>query len=116
MHILGNTKALEDYSEIIVKNSDFTIRVTANGKFILDSDKKSWKRLLLNFLSIAFRASYCVKCGSCINNCPRKAISYNEKGVLVNKEACTRCSICNFACPISVYSLPRLSIFRLLQA
>jgi ferredoxin len=45
----------------------------------------------------------CVACGSCVNICPRKAISI-YKGVYadVNKELCVGCSKCMKICPASV--------------
>jgi len=115
LHTLGQVDASTSLDEIMVKTSDSIFRIKPSGEFILSSKPRTWKKILLNILSIAFRASYCVKCGSCVSNCPKNAITYGGEGVLIDLDKCTKCGLCNFACPIAVYSLPKLNIFKLLQ-
>ncbi len=90
-------------------DSTSTFDLGKNGKFKLVTPKGEWKRTMLMILSVAFRASYCVKCGSCMNSCPVNALRYGEEGVMVDEGKCTKCGMCNFACPIAVYSFPKLS-------
>jgi len=95
-------------------NSTSILEIDESGSFKLVAPKGEWRRVMLMVVSVAFRASYCVKCGSCINNCPVNALSYGEKSVVIDENKCTRCGMCNFACPIAVFSIPRLSCAKLL--
>lgn len=41
----------------------------------------------------------CIACGTCIDNCPVKAIQYNQKGrAEIQKDKCVGCRLCNNIC------------------
>ncbi len=41
----------------------------------------------------------CVDCKSCVAACKPGAISWDERGALIDQEKCTRCGDCTVACP-----------------
>ncbi|MHA1716931.1 MAG: glycyl-radical enzyme activating protein [Promethearchaeota archaeon] len=43
--------------------------------------------------------SKCIGCQSCVDACPNKAISFNEDGFNINRQACVSCGKCVDACP-----------------
>jgi iron-only hydrogenase group A len=41
----------------------------------------------------------CIQCGTCIENCPVKARTFNANGeIVINKELCVGCKLCNNIC------------------
>ena len=41
----------------------------------------------------------CIACGTCIENCPVKAIQYNQRGrAEIQKDKCVGCRLCNNIC------------------
>jgi pyruvate formate lyase activating enzyme len=47
---------------------------------------------------IAHRDSLCTKCGKCVDACPARAISLDDKGVSINRQLCTNCGDCVNVC------------------
>ena len=47
---------------------------------------------------IAHRDSLCTKCGRCVDVCPTKAISIDDKGIAINRHLCTNCGECLKVC------------------
>lgn len=41
----------------------------------------------------------CIKCGTCIDECPNEAISEGETKYVINPDACVDCGTCADACP-----------------
>ncbi len=41
----------------------------------------------------------CVKCGSCIDNCPVEAISEGEDKYIIDADVCVSCGSCADNCP-----------------
>lgn len=41
----------------------------------------------------------CIGCGSCVNECPKAALSLTEKGIEINRKKCTGCQQCTDVCP-----------------
>ncbi len=51
---------------------------------------------------ISINASWCKKCGICIEFCPASVFEAREADgfpVVVNPEACTWCQLCELRCP-----------------
>ncbi len=48
------------------------------------------------------RSQLCSRCGICVRNCPRRAISVKE-GIKVDEERCNRCGKCTEACVVAHY-------------
>lgn len=42
----------------------------------------------------------CIKCKSCIKDCPTKTITFEENSVLINNDNCILCGHCYAICPI----------------
>jgi len=47
----------------------------------------------------------CIGCGTCVNVCPHKAISINERGVKIDRNLCVGCGICSEQCPSTALEL-----------
>jgi Fe-S-cluster-containing hydrogenase component 2 len=48
----------------------------------------------------------CVSCGTCVEECPEKAISMDDSEIAtVNVDKCTECKTCVDACPSSAISV-----------
>lgn len=63
---------------------------------------QSVKRFVLNRVRPrpVFRHETCVGCSDCVNNCPPKALTMNERQrPIVDLEACIRCFCCQELCP-----------------
>ena len=41
----------------------------------------------------------CIKCGTCIDECPSEAISEGDTKYIINPEICVDCGTCADACP-----------------
>ncbi len=48
---------------------------------------------------VLYSPKRCIGCGACVEACPRGAVRYSARGVLVDSEACIRCGACVKACP-----------------
>lgn len=48
---------------------------------------------------MSLRLSRCVRCGRCVELCPRSAVSILERGPVTDPENCTLCGACIAACP-----------------
>jgi len=42
----------------------------------------------------------CIGCGSCIDECPTKAISEGDDVYTINSDLCTDCGSCKDNCPV----------------
>lgn len=47
---------------------------------------------------IAHRSTLCIQCGKCIEACPKKAISFLKKKVVINRKRCDNCGKCVEVC------------------
>ena len=56
---------------------------------------ESWKATP----EMSLRQSRCVRCGRCVELCPRNAVSILELGPATDPERCTLCGTCIAACP-----------------
>lgn len=54
----------------------------------------------------AFVGKECVACGSCVNECPLRALSI-FKGItaVIDQEKCVGCGKCRIACPAGVIDI-----------
>lgn len=48
---------------------------------------------------ICWNASLCIGCRSCVDACPKKALSLSEHGIIRHQEKCIKCHACITACP-----------------
>lgn len=51
-------------------------------------------------------SSDCIKCGTCVDECPVGAISEGADQYQIDPDACTECGTCADACPSEAISLP----------
>ena len=42
----------------------------------------------------------CVKCGTCVDNCPVEAISEGEDKYVIDADVCVSCGTCVDNCPV----------------
>ena len=54
---------------------------------------------------IQWMESRCIGCGTCIEACPEKALSFTEEGIKIKRELCTNCGVCSEACPSTAMEL-----------
>ena len=47
----------------------------------------------------------CIGCGTCVNECPQKALSLSGSGVKIDRNLCTGCGICSEHCPSTALEL-----------
>lgn len=56
---------------------------------------ESWKAVP----EMGLRPSRCIRCGRCVELCPRQAVSLPERGPATDAEKCTFCGACVAGCP-----------------
>ena len=54
---------------------------------------------------IAYRQSFCHKCGTCVAACPEKAISLGDEGIKIDRQRCTNCGLCAEVCPYNALEM-----------
>jgi 2-oxoglutarate ferredoxin oxidoreductase subunit delta len=61
---------------------------------------------------VIINADRCKECGLCVENCPKKAISFqkeiNKSGyrtAKIDDQLCIACGICYITCPDGVYEI-----------
>ncbi len=42
----------------------------------------------------------CVKCGTCVDNCPVEAISEGDEKYVIDADVCVSCGTCTDNCPV----------------
>jgi pyruvate formate lyase activating enzyme len=47
----------------------------------------------------------CIRCGECVKECPRKAISCGSGNVILNRKYCNVCGACAHVCPSEALSI-----------
>lgn len=53
-------------------------------------------------------------CNRCVTACPARAITLGEDGPTVDADACSRCGVCQAACPTGVFAVPEVELMHLL--
>jgi len=50
---------------------------------------------------IEINKAWCKECGICVDFCPKKVLSFDEKGkaTVLNLDACVGCGMCEYRCP-----------------
>lgn len=63
-------------------------------------------------MKVKINVERCKECGLCVNNCPKKAISFSEHinsfgyhPVMIDDDKCIGCGICYTTCPDGVYHI-----------
>lgn len=46
-----------------------------------------------------YNKSTCQQCGTCVNACPKGALSLTENGIIIDRDKCDLCGICVSVCP-----------------
>lgn len=54
---------------------------------------------------VLVRPEKCIGCGTCIRECPQKAISMTGGGIEVDRSKCVTCGRCTEVCPAAVYEM-----------
>lgn len=45
--------------------------------------------------------SKCIKCETCVSNCPMACISKNDQGqIIIDENVCIGCGACRMSCPV----------------
>lgn len=56
--------------------------------------KGSFKSIIDILKKILYKAAYCIKCGSCVSECPNNAILIYNNNININKSLCKSCLSC----------------------
>lgn len=48
---------------------------------------------------LMYNEDKCIKCGTCVKNCPQQAIKIEDFKLVFNRDICTHCKICENNCP-----------------
>ncbi|MDH4163084.1 MAG: DUF362 domain-containing protein [Nitrospirota bacterium] len=59
---------------------------------------------------------HCVRCGICVNHCPRQAIHYGKSGLVFDYRNCIRCYCCQEFCPQGAITVGRGWALKILRA
>lgn len=54
---------------------------------------------------LVYRNSKCIGCRDCVDLCPEGALSFGDKGVIINKDLCTLCGLCAEKCPANALEI-----------
>ena len=89
--------------ELLIQRQD-----DATSKMILDPSPN--REDLVNILRVVARVVYCTGCGLCVTWCKTGATRLEERRAIVIWERCSRCGLCNVACPAAEYLVARSGI------
>ena len=53
-------------------------------------------------------SSRCIGCRTCLDTCPRNALSMTEEGILIDRGVCDGCGLCVPSCPYDARLMRRL--------
>ncbi|NPA23433.1 MAG: phosphoadenosine phosphosulfate reductase family protein [Crenarchaeota archaeon] len=91
---------------ISISNSQLSVNFNVNIREISDTVAK--------ILRIIMRAVYCTLCGMCESWCAREAI-YVGSDIYLNVGKCSKCGLCNIACPVAEYLVARSGVIKTLS-
>jgi phosphoadenosine phosphosulfate reductase len=95
--MLGEAKYEEDMGAALLKTDKGRATVFANGHIMIIAGREEAEELLQKVVEVILRAQMCTKCGICIRNCSRGAITL-EDTIVVNQERCNHCGKCDRGC------------------
>jgi len=91
------------YSLIHAQNisiSDFKRIGDNDASNVLDQETE-----YLNRPAPEFSEEKCIQCKKCINICPAKALTLENRKVCINETICIRCYCCHEVCPVNAISI-----------
>jgi phosphoadenosine phosphosulfate reductase len=95
--MLGEAKYEEDMGAALLKTDKGRATVFANGHIMVIAGKEEAEELLQKVVEVILRVQMCTKCGICLKNCRRGAISL-ENTFIVDHERCNHCGKCAQGC------------------
>jgi len=95
--MLGETKYEEDMGAALLKTDKGSATVFANGHIMIIAGREEAEELLQKVVEVILRVQTCTKCGICLKNCSRRAISL-ENTFIVDHERCNHCGRCARGC------------------
>jgi phosphoadenosine phosphosulfate reductase len=95
--MLGEAKYEEDMGAALLKTDKGRATVFANGHIMVIAGKEEAEELLQKVVEVILRVQMCTKCGICLKNCRRGAISL-ENTFIVDHERCNHCGKCARGC------------------
>jgi phosphoadenosine phosphosulfate reductase len=100
---VGRTKFSEEYGVALTKAGSATIKVFAGGQVVANAPTPDLASMAFESGVKAFlRAQLCTKCGICVKNCARRAITLDD-GIEVDEDRCVNCGKCVEACVVAHY-------------
>ncbi len=100
---VGKVKFSKDYEIALVKDKDATLKVFGGGQIVATAPTAEKAQALFERGAKALlRSQLCSRCGICVRNCSKHAISIKE-GIKVDEERCNRCGKCAEACVVAHY-------------
>ncbi len=95
--MLGEAKYEEDMGAALLKTDKGRATVFANGHIMIIAGREEAEELLQKVVEVILRVQMCTKCGICLKNCRRGAISL-ENTFIVDHERCNHCGKCARGC------------------
>ncbi|MGB4698237.1 MAG: phosphoadenosine phosphosulfate reductase family protein [Methanothrix sp.] len=95
--MLGEAKYEEDMGAALLKTDKGRATVFANGHIMIIAGREEAEELLQKVVEVILRVQMCTKCGICLKNCRRGAISL-ENTFIVDHERCNHCGKCAQGC------------------
>ena len=103
MSIVGKCILSEELGMLLVKTDTGTAKFFSNGNLLVSSDTKAEASALFRKLAEQLiRLSRCTRCGICEKACPVGAVSVDERGIHIS-ESCIRCGKCTESCVVTKY-------------
>jgi phosphoadenosine phosphosulfate reductase len=103
LKVVGRTKISEDYGVALTKSGSATIKVFAGGQVVATAPTSELaSRAFESGVKAFLRAQLCTKCGICVKNCEKRAITLDD-GIEVDEARCVNCGKCVEACVVAHY-------------
>jgi uncharacterized protein (DUF362 family) len=101
----------EDIDKLNIR--PFILPKTSRKDKKLPEGVKKLIKSLIRYYPYSLR-SKCIRCGHCVEVCPKKCIKLVKKGIVVDYKQCIACFCCQEACPAAAISVKKSLLAKLI--